>query len=432
MNFEIVQKEPFKVVAKVRPFEMNNDGTEIPKFWDEYLSDGSDEKVMGMFGICLPMETSQTQFNYAIGCLASLIDEIPEGFEIVEIPAQSWAVFKCIGAMPHAIQNKWKEIHTEGLPSSEYELSHGYEVEHYSAGDASKDDYESEIWVPVKLKLIPETSTEDISAEETLTEDIPKVDVSDIDSSTLDDINSPTKKKTRKWGLILIAALILFVGIVFTLNVLNLIDPVMANVIEINVLDYNPVDKEAPMLSGEIEFQKFTLGYSDRDFVTIDGEEYVARTRTVQFMTSLNTIREYFYVDDQQGLMRAAVVELGDQEHNDADTKIEDIHVVTMPLKMKIGKSYDYDYEDQGATRVTLLKFDELKTKNKTFKNVARVEWIYLSNGVPYYREVISYAKNIGMVKLEGYSIHDHNHTEAEGHDNEDWELDMFIEYDGF
>ena len=51
MNFEIVQKEPFKVVAKVRPFEMNNDGTEIPKFWDEYLSDGSDEKVMGMFGI---------------------------------------------------------------------------------------------------------------------------------------------------------------------------------------------------------------------------------------------------------------------------------------------------------------------------------------------------------------------------------------------
>ncbi len=403
MNFEIVQKEPFKVVAKVRPFEMNNDGTEIPKFWDEYLSDGSDEKVMGMFGICLPMETSQTQFNYAIGCLASLIDEIPEGFEIVEIPAQSWAVFKCIGAMPHAIQNKWKEIHTEGLPSSEYELSHGCEVEHYSAGDASKDDYESEIWVPVKRK-----------------------------AASVEDSNLPTKKKKPKWGLILIAALILFVGIVFTLNVLNLIDPVMANVIEINVLDYNPVDKEAPMLSGEIEFQKFTLGYSDRDFVTIDGEEYVARTRTVQFMTSLNTIREYFYVDDQQGLMRAAVVELGDQEHNDADTKIEDIHVVTMPLKMKIGKSYDYDYEDQGATRVTLLKFDELKTKNKTFKNVARIEWIYLSNGVPYYREVISYAKNIGMVKLEGYSIHDHNHTEAEGHDNEDWELDMFIEYDGF
>ena len=403
MNFEIVQKEPFKVVAKVRPFEMNNDGTEIPKFWDEYLSDGSDEKVMGMFGICLPMETSQTQFNYAIGCLASLIDEIPEGFEIVEIPAQSWAVFKCIGAMPHAIQNKWQEIHAEGLPSSEYELSHGYEVEHYSAGDASKDDYESEIWVPVKRKAAP-----------------------------VEDSNSPTKKKKPKWGLMLIAALILFVGVVFTLNVLNLIDPVMANVIEINVLDYNPVDKEAPMLSGEIEFQKFTLGYSDRGFVTIDGEEYVARTRTVQFMTSLNTIREYFYVDDEQGLMRAAVVELGEQEHNDADTKIEDIHVVTMPLKMKIGKSYDYDYEDQGATRVTLLKFDELKTKNKTFKNVARVEWIYLSNGVPYYREVISYAKNIGMVKLEGYSIHDHNHTEAEGHDQEDWELDMFIEYDGF
>ena len=403
MNFEIVQKEPFKVVARIRPFEMNNDGTEIPKFWDEYLSDGSDEKVMGMFGICLPMETSQTQFNYAIGCLASLVEEVPEGFEIVEIPAQSWAVFKCIGAMPHAIQNKWKEIHTEGLPSSEYELQHGYEVEHYSAGDASKEDYESEIWVPVKLKQTP-----------------------------VGDSNVPSKKKTPKWGLILIAALILFVGVVFTLNVLNLIDPVMAKVIEINVLDYNPVDKEAPMLSGEIEFQKFTLGYSDRGFVTIEGEEYIARTRTVQFMTSLNTIREYFYVDDQQGLMRAAVVELGDQEHNDADTKIEDIHVITMPLKMKIGKSYDYDYEDQGSTRVTLLKFDELKTKNKTFKNVARVEWIYLSNGVPYYREVISYAKNIGMVKLEGYSIHDHNHTEAEGHDNEDWELDMFIEYDGF
>ena len=426
MNFEIVQKEPFKVVAKVRTFEMNNDGTEIPKFWDEYLSDGSDERVMGMFGICLPMETSQTQFNYAIGCLASQVEEIPEGFETVEIPAQTWAVFKCVGAMPHAIQNKWNEIHTEGLPSSEYELSHGYEVEHYSDGDASQDDYESEIWVPVKRKVTPEISTETASTEDSSTVLSSTIAPSSVDSSDL-----PTKKKTPKWGLILIAALILFVGIVFTLNVLNLIDPIMAKVVEINVLDYNPVDKEAPMLSGEIEYQKFTLGYSDRALVNIKGEEYIARTRTVQFMSSLNTIREYFYVDDQQGLMRAAVVELGDQEHNDADTKIEDIHVVTMPLKMKIGKSYDYDYEDQGSTRVTLLKFDDIKTKNKTFKNVARVEWIYLSNGVPYYREVISYAKNIGMVKLEGYSIHDHNHTEAEGHGDEDWELDMFIEYEG-
>ena len=63
MNFDIVQKESFRVVVKYRPFEMNNDGTDIPKFWAEYMSDGSDEKVFGMFGICLPMTEGQTTFK---------------------------------------------------------------------------------------------------------------------------------------------------------------------------------------------------------------------------------------------------------------------------------------------------------------------------------------------------------------------------------
>ena len=77
---------------------------------------------------------------------------VPEGFEVWHIPKCTWAVFKCVGAMPLAIQEMWNRIYSEWLPQAKYELLPSYDFELYTDGDTSSPDYVSEIWLPVRKK----------------------------------------------------------------------------------------------------------------------------------------------------------------------------------------------------------------------------------------------------------------------------------------
>lgn len=152
MDHKIVKKDAFTVAVKRRLFNSESNTTEIPLFWDEYMREGSHEKVCGMYGICEHMEDNGKDFYYDIGADWPKDKPVPEGFTLITIPAANWAVFRCVGAMPHAIQNLWRFIYSEWAPQADYELLPGYEIELYTEGDPSKDDYISEIWLPVKVK----------------------------------------------------------------------------------------------------------------------------------------------------------------------------------------------------------------------------------------------------------------------------------------
>lgn len=152
MEYKIVKKEPLQVVAMTRRFDDETSKTGITKFWDEYYKNGFGEKVCGMMGICSQSKDSENKWKYGIGCEKKYVKKIPEGFEILEIPAYTWAVFTCVGAMPTAIQNMWKRVYSEWLPASNYELISDYDIEFYTEGDTRSDQYISEIWIPVKAK----------------------------------------------------------------------------------------------------------------------------------------------------------------------------------------------------------------------------------------------------------------------------------------
>lgn len=149
MNYKIEKKEAFRVVAKTKYFKGENSQVGIPKFWDEYYKKGLDEKVTGMLGICAHEKEEKGKWKYGIGCDIKFVDEIPEEFEIIQVPAYTWAIFTCLGAIPDAIQNQWKRVYEEWLPIANYELIPDYDIEFYTIGDCSKDDYLSEIWIPV-------------------------------------------------------------------------------------------------------------------------------------------------------------------------------------------------------------------------------------------------------------------------------------------
>ncbi len=150
MEYKITEKLSFAVVGKKRRFNADTSYGEIPKFWDEYAQSVGHEVVPGMYGLC--WDGNGKEFDYYIGCSYLPFKEIPEGYEAQIIPAGTWAVFPCRGALPNALQDVNTKIWSEWLPNCrEYKLAGNYNLEVYLTPPQEKpEDNYCEIWVPVE------------------------------------------------------------------------------------------------------------------------------------------------------------------------------------------------------------------------------------------------------------------------------------------
>ena len=163
MDYRIEEKEAFKVIEKRRSFSTKEDANlkEIPQFWASSKADGTigilcdycGGSAFGsrILGICYGDGCSD-EFSYSIAASYSGKTPVPDGFRINEIPARTWAIFKCKGAMPGAIQDLWRRIYTEFFPASDYMPKNDIDFEAYPDGDISSPDYESEIWIAVEKR----------------------------------------------------------------------------------------------------------------------------------------------------------------------------------------------------------------------------------------------------------------------------------------
>jgi AraC family transcriptional regulator len=157
MQYRIVEKESFQVVGIRREFSLVDEENlvGIPKLWGKVNADGTvnrlaslnDGEIEGILGVCVAHGNAKSM-DYWVATATK--KEIPNEFEILEIPASKWAVFEVHGAMPHAMPKVWKQIFTEWFPSSGYELADTPELEVYLGGDPYSPDYYSEIWIPVR------------------------------------------------------------------------------------------------------------------------------------------------------------------------------------------------------------------------------------------------------------------------------------------
>ncbi len=149
LEYKIVEKEQFTVMGKSKSFNMETSYEEIPKFWQAHMESG-DKKVCGMYGIC--MDCEEKAFEYLIADNYLPWNEIPDGYITRVIPAGTWAIFPCRGALPKALQDVNTKIWSEWLPSCKsYKLAGNYNLEVYIMPVGEKpDDIYSEIWVPVE------------------------------------------------------------------------------------------------------------------------------------------------------------------------------------------------------------------------------------------------------------------------------------------
>lgn len=162
MDYKIVKKEAFKVIEKVEKHRIddNKNQNTIPEFWDRSHKDGTVKKLLELtadkkyiLGVCYNHALTDTQtFDYSIAAVCGDNTTVPDGFRLNEIPARTWVVFECFGAMPKAIQQLWHRICSEFFPTSSYKPTYEMDIEAYPAGDMNSDDYRTEIWVPVVEK----------------------------------------------------------------------------------------------------------------------------------------------------------------------------------------------------------------------------------------------------------------------------------------
>ena len=158
MDYRIVKKEAFTVIANASVFTYEGAKATVPRFWQEHYQTGKGKTVMGCYGINIDEKMGHDTFEYLIADPYNPAMDVPEGFVTKTIPAFTWAVFPCRGAMPDALQEVNAKIFTEWLPAlREYVFAAGYCVEYYD--DPTKyprgtmdEHYYCEIWIPVKQK----------------------------------------------------------------------------------------------------------------------------------------------------------------------------------------------------------------------------------------------------------------------------------------
>lgn len=157
MEYRMEQKPAFKVMGVSKMFSYESANTDVPAFWNEVYIRAEEKPVKGMYGICFDEKMQGDQFLYVIADDLDAEEAAGKKLEEYEIPAHTWAVFPCRGAMPLPLQEVNRRIFAEWLPANPYEIAAGYNIEYYSdtadfKGGMEDPEYYAEVWIPVKEK----------------------------------------------------------------------------------------------------------------------------------------------------------------------------------------------------------------------------------------------------------------------------------------
>jgi AraC family transcriptional regulator len=163
MDYRMIEIPAFNIAMVSRKFTNigGQNFKDIPTWWGEFrkspdcaalaaLSGEKHGKLTGgtMLGVCYGEEETG-EFYYGIAV------ELPEGtpagkFEIMEIPATSWAVFDCLLS---DFQETSTKVFRDWYTATGNEHTGGPDLEVYlDMGDVSDEEMRCQIWAPVKKK----------------------------------------------------------------------------------------------------------------------------------------------------------------------------------------------------------------------------------------------------------------------------------------
>lgn len=116
MSIKMVSLEAQTAVGLV--YRGQNENGEIPALWDifngRYKEIKSNSNVC--YGLCY-MDSDDRSFAYMAGLTVAQLETVPEGMEVITIPAGNYAVFTFTDHISK-IKGFWDEIYTRHLPEN--------------------------------------------------------------------------------------------------------------------------------------------------------------------------------------------------------------------------------------------------------------------------------------------------------------------------
>ncbi|ALL79522.1 AraC family transcriptional regulator (plasmid) [Pseudonocardia sp. EC080610-09] len=161
MQYRIVEKPAFRVVGrKVRStiaYEGVNPDADrlvrsLPDADWEMFEDLSDQEPRGDISVWGNVDgtggAEGTEADYYVG--AATHQPAPSGYDVLAVPAHSWAVFTASGAFPQSLESLWRAVGGEWLPANPYELIPAPSLVRATYHDEHGEHGEFELWLAVR------------------------------------------------------------------------------------------------------------------------------------------------------------------------------------------------------------------------------------------------------------------------------------------
>ena len=156
MKVRIEEKVAFKVAGITMAAKPDSN---FMKLWGDLFEIASKETLSAIgvgdgksYGSCYDAK-SDGSFMYMAG-YDVIDDEKAEqlNLEILEVPQATYAIFELTGPLPNNIKNGWHEAMHNYFPENGYRHAGTPDFEVYFPGDMQSENYEMELWIPVKKK----------------------------------------------------------------------------------------------------------------------------------------------------------------------------------------------------------------------------------------------------------------------------------------
>lgn len=112
------------------------------------LNDTEPSGVLAVSDDLDPDRAEGSELTYLHGVATTGV--APEGLDVIEVPAGTWAVFRTEGPHPAALQEAWAATATTWFPSQPWRLRPGPEIVAMLAFDAKAATATCDLWLPVE------------------------------------------------------------------------------------------------------------------------------------------------------------------------------------------------------------------------------------------------------------------------------------------
>ncbi|MEU2077519.1 AraC family transcriptional regulator [Streptomyces sp. NPDC013489] len=159
MRYRVVEKKDLRVVGRKARVPLVHEG-ENPAIAAHIRSLGqeaierlgrlSDQEPRGVVSAVVHLTDSReegAQLDYWHAVVSDA--EVPAEFEVLDVPAGTWAVFENEGPLPEAVQHLWRDIFTQWFPSNPYAIRPGPEIMSLRPSE-DWTTAAAELWIPVE------------------------------------------------------------------------------------------------------------------------------------------------------------------------------------------------------------------------------------------------------------------------------------------